>query len=109
MADDKKNIGPVADKPCEAPQKKKAEPIKDTPLVPEQLSPSVPQNPVVEATPKVQTVPMVESQSETKCPRARKRPARRLLFPQKLEATSQEAQTPEQGQPAAPRDATRAD
>ena len=31
MADDKKNIGPEAEKPGEAPQEKKVEPIKDTP------------------------------------------------------------------------------
>ena len=29
MADDKKDIGPEAEKPGEAPQEKKAEPIKD--------------------------------------------------------------------------------
>ena len=33
MADDKKNIGPEIEKPGEAPQEKKAEPIKDTPPV----------------------------------------------------------------------------
>ena len=31
MADDKKNIGPEAEKPGEAPQEKKAEPVNDEP------------------------------------------------------------------------------
>ena len=39
MADDKKNIGPEAEKPGEAPQEKKPEPIKDTPPAPEQSAP----------------------------------------------------------------------
>ena len=39
MADDKKNIGPEAEKPGEAPQEKKAEPVKDTPPAPEQPAP----------------------------------------------------------------------
>ena len=34
MADDKKNIGPETEKPGEAPQEKKAEPIKETPPAP---------------------------------------------------------------------------
>ena len=39
MADDKKNIGPKAEKPGDAPQEKKAEPIKDMPPAPEQPAP----------------------------------------------------------------------
>ena len=54
MADDKKNIGPEAEKPGDAPQEKKAEPVKDTPPATEQPAPGVPQAPVVEAVPKAQ-------------------------------------------------------
>ena len=61
MADDKKNIGPEAEKPGEVPQEKKAEPIKDTPPAPEQPAPGAPQAPVVEAAPKAQPAPTVES------------------------------------------------
>lgn len=42
MADDKKNIGPEAEKPGDAPQEKKAEPVKDTPPATEQPAPGVP-------------------------------------------------------------------
>lgn len=66
MADDKKNIGPEAEKPGEAPQGKKAEPVKDTPPVPEQPAPGTPQNPVAEAAPKAQTTPTVEGKPEEK-------------------------------------------
>ena len=66
MADDKKNIGPEAEKPGEAPQEKKAEPVKDTPPAPEQPAPGAPQAPVVETAPKAQTAPTVESQPEEK-------------------------------------------
>jgi hypothetical protein len=52
MADDKKNIGQEAEKPGDAPQEKKAGPIKDTPPTPEQPVPGAPQSPVVEAAPK---------------------------------------------------------
>lgn len=45
MADDTKNIGPEAKKPGEAPQEKKAEPVKDTPPTPEQPAPGAPQAP----------------------------------------------------------------
>ena len=66
MADDKKNIGPEAEKPGAAPQEKKTEPVKDTPPAPEQPAPGAPQAPVVEAAPKVQTAPTVENQPEEK-------------------------------------------
>ena len=39
MADDKKNIGPKAERPGEAPQEKKAKPVKDTPPAPGQPAP----------------------------------------------------------------------
>lgn len=52
MADDKKNIGPEAKKPGDAPPEKIAEPIKDTPPAPEQPAPGAPQTPVVETAPK---------------------------------------------------------
>lgn len=41
MADDKKNIGPEAEKPGEAPQEKKVEPIKDAHPAPEQSAPGM--------------------------------------------------------------------
>lgn len=45
MADDKKNIGPEAEKLGEALQEKKAEPVKDTLTAPEQPAPGAPQAP----------------------------------------------------------------
>ena len=51
MADDKKNIGPEAEKPGEAPQEKKPEPVKDTAQAPEQPVPGAPQAPVLETAP----------------------------------------------------------
>lgn len=46
MVDDKKNIDPEAEKPGEAPQEKKAEPVKeDTPSAPEQQAPGTPRPP----------------------------------------------------------------
>ncbi len=39
MADDKKNISPEAEKPGEATQEKKAEPVKDTPSAPDRPAP----------------------------------------------------------------------
>lgn len=72
MADDKKNIGPEAEKSDEAPQEKKAEPIKNTPQVPEQAAPGTPQAPVVEAAPKAQAAPTVEAKPEEKAASAPK-------------------------------------
>ena len=66
MADNKKNIGPEADKPGEALQEKKAEPVKDTLTAPEQLAPGAPQAPVVETAPKAPPAPTVESKPEEK-------------------------------------------
>ena len=66
MADDKKNIGPEAEKPGDAPQEKKTEPVKDTPPATEQPAPGVPQAPVVEAVPKAQPTPTVENQPAEK-------------------------------------------
>ena len=66
MADDKLNIGPEAEKPGEAPQEKKAEPVKDTPPTPEQPAPGAAEDPVVETAPKAQPAPTVESQPEEK-------------------------------------------
>ena len=55
MADDKKNIGPEAEKPGEAPQEKKAEPIKDTPPAPGQPAPGAPQAPVYKISPQTRS------------------------------------------------------
>lgn len=120
MADDKKNIGPEAEKPGDAPQEKKAEPIKDTPPAPEQPAPGAPQAPVVEAAPKAQPAPTVESQPVEKAapaerpkqPRdkmsqSKKAPGKETPIPSKPEAAPTENKAPEQEQPAAPRDATR--
>lgn len=66
MADDKKNIGPEAEKLGEALQEKKAEPVKDTLTAPEQPAPGAPQAPVVETAPKAPPAPTVESKPEEK-------------------------------------------
>lgn len=55
MADDKKNIGPEAEKPGEASQEKKAESVKDTPPAPEQPTPSAPQAPVYKISPQTRS------------------------------------------------------
>ena len=167
MADDKKNIGPEAEKPGEAPQEKKAEPVKDTLTAPEQPAPGAPQAPVVETAPKAPPAPTVESKPEEKAapapkvldfsvaknkapgkeeaapekkpvkeqaeekpkrgrpakadkapaekpkqPRdkmsqSKKVPGKEAPIPPKPEAAPKESKTPEQEQPAAPRDATR--
>jgi hypothetical protein len=64
MEDDKKNIGPEAEKSVQAPQEKKPEPVKDTPPAPEQPTPGAAETPVVEAAPKAQIVSTVESKFE---------------------------------------------
>ena len=151
MADDKKNIGPEAEKPGEAPQEKKAEPVKVTLTAPEQPAPGAPQAPVVETAPKAPPAPTVESKPEEKAapapkvldfsvaknkapgkeeaapekkpvkeqaeekpkqPRdkmsqSKKVPGKEAPIPPKPEAAPKESKTPEQEQPAAPRDATR--
>ena len=66
MADDKKNIGPEAEKPGEAPRERNVEPVPETPPAPEQPAPGAPQAPAVEATSKAQTALAVESQPEEK-------------------------------------------
>ena len=110
MADDKKNIGPEAEKPGEAPQEKKAEPVKDTPPAPEQPAPSAPQAPVVEAAPKEQTVPVVESQPvETAAPAPKvldfsaaknRAPAKEEIAPEKKPVKEQAAEKAKRGRPA---------
>ena len=167
MADDKKNIGPEAEKLGEALQEKKAEPVKDTLTAPEQPAPGAPQAPVVETAPKAPPAPTVESKPEEKVapapkvldfsvaknkapgkeeaapekkpvkeqaeekpkrgrpakadkapaekpkqPRdkmsqSKKVPGKEAPIPPKPEAAPKESKTPEQEQPAAPRDATR--
>ena len=151
MADDKKNIGPEAEKLGEALQEKKAEPVKDTLTAPEQPAPGAPQAPVVETAPKAPPAPTVESKPEEKAapapkvldfsvaknkapgkeeaapekkpvkeqteekpkqPRdkmsqSKKVPGKEAPIPPKPEAAPKESKTPEQEQPAAPRDATR--
>ena len=110
MADDKKNIGPEAEKPGEAPQEKKAEPIKDTPPAPEQPAPGAPQAPVVEAAPKAQTDPTVESKPEEKAAPApkvldfsaakNKAPAKEETAPEKKPVKEQTEEKPKRGRPA---------
>ena len=110
MADDKKSIGPEAKKPGEAPQEKKAEPVKDTPPTSEQPAPGAPQAPVVEVAPKAQTAPIVESQPEEKAaptPKVldfstakNKAPAKEETVPEKTPVKEQAAEKPKRGRPA---------
>ena len=109
MADDKKNIGPEAEKPGDTPQEKKAEPIKDTPPVPEQSAPGAVQAPVVETAPKAQTTPTVESKPEEKAAPApkvldfndakNKAPAKEVTAPEKKSVKEQAAEKPKRGRP----------
>ena len=89
MADDKKNIGPQAEKPADDPQEKKAEPVKDTPPAPEQPAPGTPQAPVVKAAPKAQPAPTVESKPEEKTAPA----------PKVLDFSAAKNKAPAKGQP----------
>lgn len=110
MADDKKNIGPEAEKPGEAPQEKKVEPIKGTPPAPEQPAPCAPQAPVVETAPKTQPAPTVESKPEEKATPApkvldfsaakNKAPAKEETAPEKKPAKEQTEEKPKRGRPA---------
>ena len=110
MADDKKNIGPEAEKPGDAPQEKKTEPVKDTPPATEQPAPGVPQAPVVEAVPKAQPTPTVENQPEEKATPApkvldfsaakNKAPAKEETAPEKKSVKEQAAEKPKRGRPA---------
>ena len=110
MADDKKNIGPEAEKPGEAPQEKKTEPIKDTPPAPEQPALGTAEAPVVEAAPKAQTAPTVESQPEEKAAPApkvldfsaakNKAPAKEETAPEKKPVKEQTEEKPKRGRPA---------
>ena len=110
MADGKKNIGPEAEKPGDAPQEKKAEPVKDTPPATEQPAPGVPQAPVVEAVPKAQPTPTVENQPEEKATPApkvldfsaakNKAPAKEETAPEKKSVKEQAAEKPKRGRPA---------
>ena len=110
MADDKKNIGPEAEKPGEAPKEKKVEPIKDTPPAPEQPAPGAPQAPVVETAPKTQPAPTVESKPEEKATPApkvldfsaakNKAPAKEETAPEKKPAKEQTEEKPKRGRPA---------
>ena len=110
MADDKKNIDPEAEKPGDAPQEKKAEPVKDTPPATEQPAPGVPQAPVVEAVPKAQPTPTVENQPEEKATPApkvldfsaakNKAPAKEETAPEKKSVKEQAAEKPKRGRPA---------
>ena len=106
MADDKKNIGPEAEKPGDAPQEKKTEPVKDTPPATEQPAPGVPQAPVVEAVPKAQPTPTVENQPEEKATPApkvldfsaakNKAPAKEETAPEKKSVKEQAVEKPKQ-------------
>lgn len=110
MADDKKNIGPEAEKPGDAPQEKKTEPVKDTPPATEQPAPGVPQAPVVEAVPKAQPTPTVENQPEEKATPApkvldfsaakNKAPAKEETAPEKKSVKEQAVEKPKRGRPA---------
>ena len=110
MADDKKNIGPEAEKPGKAPQEKKMEPIKDTPPVPEQPAPGTPEAPVVETAPKAQTAPTVESHPEEKAVPApkvldfsaakNKAPAKEETAPEKKPVKEQTTEKPKRGRPS---------
>ena len=110
MADDKKNIGPEAEKPGEAPQEKKTEPIKDTPPAPEQPALGTAEAPVVEAAPKAQAAPTVESQPEEKATPApkvldfsaakNKTPAKEETAPEKKPVNEQTEDKPKRGRPA---------
>ena len=110
MADDTKNIGPEAKKPGEAPQEKKAEPVKDTPPTPEQPAPGAPQAPVVEAAPKAQPAPTVENQPDEKVAPApkvldfsatkNKAPAKEETAPEKKPVKEQAAEKAKRGRPA---------
>ena len=110
MADDKKNIGPEAEKPGEAPQEKKAESVNDTPHATEQPAPGAPQAPVVETAPKSQTAPTVESPPEGKAAPApkvldfsavkNKAPAKEETAPEKKPVKEQTEKKPKRGRPA---------
>ena len=109
MADDKKNIGPEAAKPGEAPQEKKAEPVKDTPPTPEQPAPGTAEAPMVEAAPKAKTAPTVESPPEGKAAPApnvldfsaakNRAPAKEETAPEKTPVKEQTAEKPKRGRP----------
>ena len=96
MADDKKNIGPEVEKPGEAPQEKKAEPVKDTSPAPEQPAPGAAEAPVVEAAPKAQPAPKVLDFSAAK----NKAPAKEETAPEKKPIKEQAAGKPKRGRPA---------
>lgn len=106
MADDKKNIGLEAEKPGEAPQEKKPEPIKDAPPAPKQPAPGAPQALVWETAPKAQPAPTVESQPEEKAVPApkvldfsaakNKAPAKEETAPEKKPVKEQAAEKPKQ-------------
>ena len=110
MADDKKNIGPEAEKPGEAPQEKKAEPVKDTPPAPEQPAPGAAEALVVEAAPKAQPAPTVENQPGEKAAPApkvldfsaakNKAPAKEETAPEKKPVKEQAAEKAKRGRPA---------
>ena len=110
MADDKKNIGPEAEKPGEAPQEKKAEPVKDTPPAPEQPAPGAAEALVVEAALKAQPAPTVENQPGEKAAPApkvldfsaakNKAPAKEETAPEKKPVKEQAAEKAKRGRPA---------
>ena len=110
MADDRKNMGPEAEKPGEAPQEKKAEPVKNTPPAPEQLAPGAAAAPVVETAPKVQTAPAVESKPEEKSAPApkvldfsvakNKAPVKEEVALEKKPVKEQATEKPKRGRPA---------
>ena len=110
MADNKKNIVLEAEKPGEAPQKKKPEPAKDTPPVPDQPAPGTSEPSVVEAVPKAKTAPTVESPPEEKVAPApkvldfstatNKTPGKEETVPEKKPVKEQTEEKLERGRPA---------
>ena len=109
MADEKKNIGHEAEKPGDAPQEKKAKPIKETPTAPEQPVPGTAEATVMEAAPKAQTAPTVESQPKEKAAPApkvldfsaakNKAPAKEETAPEKKPVKEQTEEKPKRGRP----------
>ena len=91
-------------------QEKKAEPIKDTPSVPEQPAPGAPQAPVLETASKAQTAPTVESPAEEKADPAPKvldfstaknmAPAKEATAPEKKPVKEQTEEKPKRGRSA---------
>ncbi len=111
MAEENKNIFPGEAPQPEIPKQEQAEPVKDTPPAAEQPVPeAATEAPVVEAAPKAQSAPTVESKHEEKAAPApkvldfsaakNKAPAKEETAPEKKPVKEQAAEKPKRGRPA---------